>query len=99
MMTQKEQWQSRTKWIMENLDRLVQLYDRPSATDEKHLDQIEKWRYHNPKPWHTRFDMTRCRHETFATNLWQEEDRHQDMLGLTNSDYLRNQIAIKFIGS
>ena len=98
MLNQKER-ESRTTWIMENLDRLIQLYDHPNATDEKNLDQIEKWRFHNPKPWHTRADMTRCRHETFATNLWQEEDRHQDMLGLTNSDYLSNQIALKFIGS
>ena len=98
MLTQKER-ESRTTWIMDNLDRLVQLYDHPNATDEKNLNQIVKWRFHNPKPWHTRYDITRCRHETFATNLWQEEGRHQDMLGLTNSDYLRNQIAIKFIGS
>ena len=98
MLTQKER-ESRTTWIMDNLDRLVQLYDPPNATDEKNLNQIVKWRFHNPKPWHTRYDITRCRHETFATNLWQEEGRHQDMLGLTNSDYLRNQIAIKFIGS
>ena len=98
MLTQKER-ESRTTWIMDNLDRLVQLYDHPNATDEKNLNQIVKWRFHNPKPWHTRYDKTRCRHETFATNLWQEEGRHQDMLGLTNSDYLRNQIAIKFIGS
>ena len=70
MLTQKER-ESRTTWIMDNLDRLVQLYDHPNATDEKNLNQIVKWRFHNPKPWHTRYDITRCRHEPFATNLWQ----------------------------
>ena len=73
---------SRKEWIVENLDRLVQLYDHPTITDKKNLELVVSWRRKYPKSWHTRVDVTRCRHETFATNLWQEEDQHQDTLGL-----------------
>ena len=85
-------------WIEENLDRLIQLYEHPNITDKKNLELVENWRSDSDKRYSPHAWLTRMRHDTFARNLWQEEEMHQTTLGLTLSNYQDHQVARKFLG-
>ncbi len=89
---------TRTDWVEENLERLIELYERQSEKDLHNLERVEKWRSDSRKTYFPHAWLTRMRHDTFARNLWQENDSHQEILGLTNSNYQNHSIAKKFLG-